>query len=151
MLSFQQGSSNVVLFVMYIVVGAAVAAVQLMGVLERTRELGVLASIGFSPRRIVALVVLETALMGGLAVALGLGAGAGIVTLINHTGGLDTRTTGAEGLEGLLGMDPYLHLLMTKAVLLRAAGLILPVLVLGGLLPGWRAARMTPMAALRRT
>jgi ABC-type lipoprotein release transport system permease subunit len=150
MVSFQQGSSNVVLFVMYLVVGAAVAAVQLMGILERTRELGVLASMGISPGRVVALITLETALLGALAVGLGIAAGAAIVTGINHAGGLDTRTTGAENIEGLLGMDPYLHLVMTKTVLLRAAGILLPVVALGGFLPALRAARMTPMEALRR-
>lgn len=150
LLSFQKGSLNVVLFVMYLVVGAAVAAVQLMGILERTREFGVLASLGYTPARLVALVTLETALVGSLAVALGVAGGAGLVLVINHFGGLDTHITGAENLEGLLGIDPFLRPVLTLAVLARAAGTIVPVLLLGGILPALRAARMTPLQAMRR-
>lgn len=151
MVNFQHGSANVVLFFLYVVVGAGVAAIQLMSVLERTRELGVLASIGFSPRRVVALIALETALLGAVAVALGMSLGVVLVTLVAHAGGVDVRVAGGAGLEGLMGMDPHLVPVLSSRVLLYTSGLVGPVLLLGGVLPGLRAARMTPMEALRRS
>ncbi len=48
MVSFQYGSINVVLAVLYLVVGAGVAAIQLLGVVGRTREFGVLAAVSAS-------------------------------------------------------------------------------------------------------
>jgi putative ABC transport system permease protein len=150
MVIFQHGSANVVLFFLYLVVGAGVAAIQLMSILERTRELGVLASIGFSPRRIVALLATETAFLGSVAVGLGLGLGVAIVSAVARGGGIDVRIAGGANLEGLLGMDPHLIPVISNRVVLYTAGLVAPVLLLGGLLPALRATRMTPMEALRR-
>jgi ABC-type lipoprotein release transport system permease subunit len=151
MVNFQHGSANVVLFFLYMVVGAGVAAIQLMSILERTRELGVLASIGFSPQRVVALIALETMLLGTLAVAVGLSLGFAWVTVVARAGGFDVRIAGGEGLEALMGMDPHLRPVFSSKVLAYTSGIVGPVLLLGGVLPGLRAARMTPMEALRRT
>ena len=150
MVIFQHGSANVVLFFLYLVVGAGVAAIQLMSILERTRELGVLASIGFSPPRIVALLAAETAILGTIAVALGLALGVAIVSLVARSGGIDVRIAGGANLEGLLGMDPHLIPVISHRVLFYTSGLVAPVLLLGGVLPALRASRMTPMEALRR-
>ena len=151
MVSFQYGSINVVLLVLYVVVGAGVAAIQLLGLLGRTREFGVFAAIGFTPRRIVALVALETLFIGAIAVLAGLAAGAGAATLVSHLGGIDVRIVGGDNLEALIGMDPHLKPVLNPRTYLFAIGLLAPVLVLGGVLPALRAARMTPMEALRRT
>ncbi|MFN7135808.1 MAG: ABC transporter permease, partial [Myxococcales bacterium] len=151
MVSYQYGSINVVLIVLYLVIGAGVAAIQLMGVLERTREFAVLSSIGFTPARLVWLVTLETLLIALLAVSLGLLLGTTLVTVVANAGGIDVRIVGGENLEGLMGMDPHLVPVFTLRSLAFAVGLVLPVLLLGGVLPALRAARMTPMEALRRT
>jgi ABC-type lipoprotein release transport system permease subunit len=151
MVSFQYGSINVVLLVVYVVVGAGVAAIQLLGLLGRTREFGVLAAIGFTPQRIIALVALETLFVGAIAVIIGLGVGAGAAMLVSHLGGVDVRIVGGENLEALIGMDPHLKPELNARTCLFALGLLAPVLVLGGVLPALRAARMTPMEALRRT
>jgi ABC-type lipoprotein release transport system permease subunit len=151
MVNFQHGSANVVLFFLYMVVGAGVAAIQLMSILERTREFGVLASIGFSPRRVVALIALETLLLGTIAVAVGLSLGFAWVSTVARAGGFDVRIAGGEGLEALMGMDPHLRPVFSSKVLAYTSGLVGPVFLLGGVVPGLRAARMTPMEALRRT
>jgi ABC-type lipoprotein release transport system permease subunit len=151
MVSYQRGGINIVLAVIYLVVGAGVAAIQLMGILERTREFGVLSSIGFTPGRVIALVAVESLMIGVIAVIAGLLLGAALVTLVAYAGGFDVRiAAGGEGLEGLIGMDPYLRPIITLRAMAFAAGLIGPVLILGGIMPALRAARMTPMDALRR-
>src|SRR5260221_2430023 len=150
MVSFQYGSINVVLLVLYVVVGAGVAAIQLLGVLGRTREFGVFAAIGYTPHRIVALVALETLFIGAIAVVVGLLAGAGAAALVSHLGGIDVRIVGGGDLEALIGIDPHLRPVLNARTYIFAIGLLVPVLVLGGVLPALRAARMTPMEALRR-
>jgi putative ABC transport system permease protein len=150
MVSFQYGSINVVLLVLYVVVGAGVAAIQLLGLLGRTREFGVFSAIGYTPGRIVAMVALETLFIGVLAVLAGLAAGTGAAALVNHLGGIDVRIVGGENLEALIGLDPHLKPVLNERTCLFAVGLLAPVLVLGGVLPALRAARLTPMEALRR-
>jgi putative ABC transport system permease protein len=150
LVAFQYGSINVVLIVLYFVVGAGVAAIQLLGVTGRTREFGVLSSIGFRPRDIVALVSLETLFLGLVAVASGLLLGAAAATLVAQLGGIDVRIVGGENLEALMGLDPHLRPVLNGRTFAFATGLIVPVLVLGGVLPALRAARLTPMEALRR-
>ncbi len=51
-----------------------------MSVLERTKEFGIILSLGLTPGRIGRLVMLETALMGGLGLVLGV-LGGGLLTL----------------------------------------------------------------------
>jgi putative ABC transport system permease protein len=150
MVSFQYGSINVVLAVLYLVVGAGVAAIQLLGVVGRTREFGVLAAVGFTPRRIVGLVALETLFIGAIAVLCGLAVGAIAASLVSQLGGVDVRIVGGENLEALIGLDPHLKPALNSRTFAFAAGLLAPVLLLGGVLPALRAARMTPMEALRR-
>lgn len=151
LVAYQYGSINVVLLVMYVIVGAGVAAIQVMGVLERTREFGVLSAIGFTPSRVVLLIALETLFLGVVAVAAGVLFGSALVSFVNHAGGLDVRLAGGDHLEGLMGLDPHLRPVGSLRGTLAAIGLVVPVLLLGGLLPALRAARMTPMEALRRT
>jgi ABC-type lipoprotein release transport system permease subunit len=66
--------------VLVILVAFSVLNTQLMSVLERTREFGIILSLGLTPGRIGRLVVLETMLMGGLGLVLGVLGGA-LVTL----------------------------------------------------------------------
>jgi ABC-type antimicrobial peptide transport system permease subunit len=127
-----------------------VASIQLLGVMGRTREFGVLAAIGLRPRDVVALVSLETLFLGLVAVAVGLALGSGLATLVSHLGGVDVRIVGGENLEALMGLDPHLRPVLNGRTFLFAVGLIVPVLLLGGVLPALRAARLTPMEALRR-
>ncbi|HEY8211135.1 MAG TPA: ABC transporter permease [Myxococcaceae bacterium] len=149
LVSFQYGSVNVVLVILYVIVGLSVAAVQVIGILQRTREFGVLSAIGFTPGRVVRLVALETMLVGTVAVGTGLLLGVLVVTVVNRLGGIDVRWAGAEHLEGMIGLDPYLRPLVSSYGLFTALGLVAPIFMIGGILPALRAARMTAMDALR--
>jgi len=66
--------------VLVVLVAFSVLNTQLMSVLERTKEFGIILSLGLTPGRIGRLVMLETALMGGLGLVLGV-AGGGLLTL----------------------------------------------------------------------
>ncbi|HYV43949.1 MAG TPA: FtsX-like permease family protein [Myxococcaceae bacterium] len=149
LVSFQYGSVNVVLVILYVIVGLSVAAVQVIGILQRTREFGVLSAIGFTPSRVLRLVALETLLVGTVAVGIGLVLGVAVTALVNRLGGIDVRWAGAENLEGMIGVDPYLRPLVSRYGLAMAAGLVAPILGLGGVLPALRAARMIAMDVLR--
>jgi putative ABC transport system permease protein len=122
-----------------LVSGAALANTVLMAVAERTRELGVLRALGASRRDLFGLVWLET---------LQISLAGGVV-------GLLLAVASARGVEGWLrGRLPYapnttlIHPEWGSMLLCLAAALALGSL--SGLLPAWRAARLSPVEAIRR-
>jgi putative ABC transport system permease protein len=111
----------------------AVANTLLMAVSERTYELGILAAVGWTPARILAMILVEGLLMsavGGIA-----GLAFGVLTM--H---LVSQTHMAAGL-----LEPYL----TWTLLAQSLVSVLVIGPLGALYPAWRAVRMQPAQALR--
>jgi len=97
---------------------------------ERTAEIGLSRAVGASRGQMLALFLLEAAILSGAGGALGLAAGIGIGKLF------------AELLPGLPFRTPPLFVLLALAVSL-AVGL------LSGVLPARRAASLDPIEALR--
>jgi putative ABC transport system permease protein len=119
---------------------AALGAVNTMvaAVGARSREVGVLAAMGFTSRAVFVSFLVESAVIGvvgGLAGAL----------LVLPLGGLETATLNWNTLT-----DVDFAFRVTPALLAKAAGLALVLGLLGGAAPAWRAARIPPTAALRR-
>ncbi|MCD6500118.1 MAG: ABC transporter permease [Deltaproteobacteria bacterium] len=142
----------VMLLLIFAIVAAGVLNTVLMSVMERTKELGVLKAIGMTPRRIFFEVAVEAALLGLIALAIGLAVG----LPVNHLAevhGIDIKAfTGADSFEGagvaMTGkMYSKLYLL---PVLWTSIGMVL-LTVLSALYPGWKAARLKPVTAIHRT
>lgn len=129
----------------FIAMAFGIANVLLMAVYERTREIGVVRSIGMSGRRVVLMVLLESMLLTLLGLFLGFaGALAGVWTLRD---GIDLSSF-AEGLS-FMGIG-------TRIVpRVRSFDLMVPTVVailtalLSSLWPAIRAARVKPAEALR--
>jgi putative ABC transport system permease protein len=121
------------------VVALAIAALSVLNTLaiaveERTRDIGILAAIGWSRGRILGLVLSEGLLLSGLGGLLG----AGLGTVGNQLLSLTVVPGGGVSARGTFGL--------TMAAL--AASLVLGAA--GALWPAWRAARLDPAVALRR-
>jgi len=121
--------AGAVLFTILIVTGNTMAE----ATRERTSELAVLKTLGFSDTKIVALVLAESCLIALAGGALGLGLAIGGITAI----GDPTR-----------GMLPPLHLPAREIV--RGCGFIVTLGVMAGLLPALQARRLRIVDALRR-
>jgi len=108
-------------------------------VAQRTREFGMLRTLGASSRQVLASVVLEALLLGIIASVLGIGLGFGFVQLV-------TTAFKAIGFE-----------LPQSGVVVPPAAIIAPMIVgivatLGSaIVPALRATRVTPLEALRET
>ena len=72
--------------VLIVLVAFSVLNTQLMSVLERTREFGTMMALGLKPSRLSRLVMLETGLMTGLGLIIGIGIGALITAYFGEVG-----------------------------------------------------------------
>jgi len=80
------GSAFFMYLILVVLVSFSVLNTQLMSVLERTREFGIVMSLGLRPGRLGRLVVLETALMGLMGTLIGMLAGAAITAWVGTVG-----------------------------------------------------------------
>ena len=140
----------------------------LSGVARRTREFGTLKAIGWSNRRVVGQVAGESLVQGLIGGAAGLLLGLGGILLVNviaptisvtasSTGAIGPGGQGGPGRGGPGGFeqaaaqatDIVLHAPLTPIVVVAAVGIAVLGGVLAGAFGGWRAARLSPAAALR--
>ncbi len=110
----------------------SIVNVMLMSVTERTIEFGILRANGWSRRNVMSLVTLESAVLGIVGGVLGAIGGWVAVQIINRA------------FPERAHLHAGLFLMLFAVVFSTALGM------LGGLYPAWRAARMSPMDAIRR-
>ncbi len=121
--------------VVAVIIGAIIVMnAMLLSLVERYREFGILRAIGWSRRRVVALVLGEAITIGFAGAALGVALAYVVITVL----------AGLPRLEGIL------HPNYTAGVFARALFTAAAVAFLGALYPAVRAARLAPLAAIRR-
>ncbi|MEM3684409.1 MAG: ABC transporter permease [Conexivisphaerales archaeon] len=129
-------------------------------VVERQKEIGTLKALGFTSRNILSIFVVEAAITGFLGGVIGATAGVGLSYIIialfsgaGFSGGTNqARTFGNGGGQGAFASSfSNLHIVpaVSPELLLAAVALATAVGALAGLLPAWRASRLTPVEALR--
>ncbi len=118
-----------------VVIGAIIVMnTMLLSLVERYREFGILRAIGWSRRRVVALVLGEALILG----AGGAAGGVGLAYVLTRV------------LARLPDLAGILHPDYTVGVFARALFTAAGVVLLGALYPAARAARLAPLEALRR-
>ncbi len=161
------GTSVIVAFV-------GIMTTMFTSVLERTTEIGVLKSLGASSRSIMLVFITEASVTGLIGGVIGAGAGAAlsyvVISLLSGSigfGGLrlggggsaaTVARAGAAGGAGFLGGASSssataltISPVITPEIIVIAILIATAVGTLGGLLPAWRASRLTPVEALHRS
>lgn len=117
-----------------IVVGVlGVMNTMLMTVFERTHEIGILLAVGWRRRRIVYMVLCESALLGLLGGIIGVGLGVlGLITLGS-----------SPSIRGFIEPD------LNPKLMLISIAISVIVGVISGLYPAWRSSRLAPSLALQ--
>ena len=134
--------------ILYMATGLGILNTFFMSVMERTREFGILMAQGMRPWTVRWLVLLETLLMGIIALLIGLAVGV-LLTLYMAMVGIDlssyiTPITYAGGT-----ILPRLHAVFELDNFTVPALMLLLVCLVAGFLPANRAARLDPVIAIR--
>ncbi len=121
----------------------------LMGVLERTREFGLLRALGLGRYQLLLLVLCESLLLSLLAVVIGWAVGGGAHWWFSQHGiDFSALMGGKTAIAGTF-MDPVIYTELSAERVIQLTLLIFCVTLASGIYPALKAARVTPVAALR--
>lgn len=143
----KRGSQSATDFIIFLIVGLGVFNAMTMSVFERTREFGVLMSVGTRPSRVLGLVLTESLWQA----LLGFVVGVGVATAVIYGIGTVDLTKMIKGDMMGVRMPSRIELGLEWGSLKGAGVTALLTAVLGGFFPALRAARLNPVEALRHT
>ena len=129
-----------------ILVAFSVLNTQLMSVLERTREFGVITALGIKPRKLASLVMLETALMALLGLVIGLAIGWMIASYLNTTG---FHYPGMEEMADKFNLPDRVYPSVTFFSMILGPGVVFIFSLLAAVYPSLRLFRLQPVEAMR--
>jgi ABC-type lipoprotein release transport system permease subunit len=132
--------------VLIVLVAFSVLNTQLMSVMERTREFGVMSALGFRPRRLASLVMLETALMATLGLAIGLALG-WMVSLYFSIHGFSYP--GMEEMARRFNLPGAMYPSITFGTMLLGPAVVYVFCLLAAVYPSLRLFRLRPVEAMR--
>jgi putative ABC transport system permease protein len=132
--------------ILIILVAFSVLNTQLMSVLERTKEFGIVMSLGVTPGRLGRLVLLETTLMGFVGLVLGVLLGAALVLWLGYHG---FSYPGMEEMAGRFNLPSRIYPQISSIGLLLGPTIILVSSVVASLYPAVRLHWMEPVKAMR--
>ncbi|MBN2061909.1 MAG: ABC transporter permease [Deltaproteobacteria bacterium] len=148
-ISMDRSSNYIIQVLIGLLIAAGILNTLLMGVLERTREFGVMMAVGMSPGTLFRLIITESFWLA----VLGLLAGIIITTpwyAYLYNVGIDfSAAIGGESSAGGVLIDPVLKIRIFResviAILLGVFGLT----ILSGIYPAWKAGRVPPVESLK--
>ncbi len=146
--AFQEGLVFMILSIVILMAMLGTLNSFLMSILERTWEFGVLKAIGLGPGALFGMILLEAAVVGSAALAVGVGLGWLLCSYLATTG-LDLSFFFADGFTfaGVL-LRPVWHAELVWQTIVVPAALLWTAAVGAALWPAWRVARMSARAAL---
>ena len=129
-----------------IVAGVGIMNIMLTTILERTREIGILKSIGMQNRSVLLIFLAETLIIGFLGALTGIILGWTLALALGEFGIGDFIAQSLSGtFVGQLTIRPVVEL----SLIINSILFALVVSTIFGLYPAWRASRLKPVDALR--
>jgi ABC-type lipoprotein release transport system permease subunit len=132
--------------VLIILVAFSVLNTQLMSVLERTKEFGVITALGIKPGKLASLVMLETALMSTIGLVIGVFLGALVALYFNANG---FSYPGMEEAAERFNLPGSMYPSVSAISLLLGPGVVFMFCLLASLYPALRLYRLRPVEAMR--
>ena len=135
---------DVVRLVIGLIIVFSISNMLVMGVLERTAEIGTLMALGYRKKRILQLFVTESLLLGCAGGALGVLLGVGLALVVSWVGIPMPPPPGME-----IGFTAEIRL--TWELVLKGFVVAIVTTALAGLYPAWKASRLEVVNALRHS
>ena len=132
--------------ILVVLVAFSVLNTQLMSVLERTHEFGVVMSLGMKPGRLGRLVMLETALMGLLGLVLGALVGAAFTAWLGIRG---FSMPGMEEMAAQFNLPSRIYMQPTFLSVMIGPTVVFLFTLLASVYPALRLLRLHPVEAMR--
>ncbi len=132
--------------VLIVLVAFSVLNTQLMSVLERTREFGIILALGLRPGNLGRLVMLETSMMAGLGLLIGVGLGYLLTLWISHVG---FYYPGMEEQMQKFNLPDRMYPSISLLSMLVGPGIVFLGSVLAAIYPALRLHRLQPVEAMR--
>lgn len=132
--------------VLIVLVAFSVLNTQLMSVLERTREFGVMLALGMSPGKLARLVGIETLLMSLLGLVLGILVGAALAGYLSVVG---FYYPGMEEMAARFNLPDRMYPEVSVLSLLWGPVIVFVFALLAAVYPALRLYRLLPVAAMR--
>lgn len=140
-LQLEKMAMFVILTLIVVVAAANIVATLLMMVMERTKDIGVLKSVGATSRSIQLIFTCEGLLIGCIGALAGMALGVGICVV--------QQTYGIVRLPGSIYYLDVLPVQLRWSDVLMVGGSALLISLLATAYPAWQAARLQPVEALR--
>ncbi|MHA2425316.1 MAG: ABC transporter permease [Candidatus Thorarchaeota archaeon] len=129
-----------------VVAGVGIMNIMLTTILERTREIGILKSLGMQNRSVLLIFLAESLIIGFLGALTGIVLGWTLALALGEFGIGDFIAQSLSGtFVGQLTITPV----VTASLILNSIAFALVVSAVFGLYPAWRASRLKPVDALR--
>ena len=132
--------------VLIVLVAFSVLNTQLMSVLERTREFGVMMALGVKPARLGALVVSETVVMSGLGLAIGVLIGIVMTWYLSIVG---FAYPGMEDMAVRFNLPDRMYPSLSVLSIMLGPGVVFLFSILASAYPAIRLFFLQPVAAMR--
>jgi ABC-type lipoprotein release transport system permease subunit len=139
----------IIMAVIFFGLGALVVTNTLyLSVMERTREIGLILSLGASRARVMGMVLAEAGIITVAGAFYGILLGVGLILVVELFGGIPLWGQMADYMKEM-GINPVMHMSITAVQVLLSAGAMAIVAMLAAWLPARRAANLEPMEAMR--
>jgi putative ABC transport system permease protein len=148
MVDLSRYSMTIMILLIYFALGLIVVNATIMGVIERTREFGIIKAIGVRPFQILQLVVCESLILNGLAALFGVIFGLPLAIYLQIYGIDLSVVTDSLQFNGL-AMEPTWHSQVTFKSVWQPVVYLIVVMALASLYPALKAARMKAATAMR--
>ena len=137
----------IMIWIIYMVIGFGILGTLLMMTMERTREFGMLISIGLKRMRLAFILTLESAILSLIAVVIGTVMGIPLLAYYR----LNPIMLGGKAAEVMIayGFEPILPFSMDPSIFWTQALTVLVIAIIAALYPIFRVFRLRPVEAVR--
>lgn len=138
---------TVILIIILMALGFGLVNTMLMSVFERTRELGMLLSVGMNKKRVFMMILLETTFLSLLGALGGIILSTGSIFLASQNG-IDLSSVGGDSMEAF-GFSAVVYPSLNISLYIRLIILVIITAILTTIYPAMKATRLSPAEAVR--